>query len=130
VRDWKATKFALGAGILTSGLLAARKLGVLTDRPALDAPLPILILGELFACLSVGVIVDLGRLRVRNRWQAAVLGMVAWLPVMLIGPLIFPTKMSFTDFVLISLFGSIFIGGFGGAVIWHPSDAGNKNGLT
>jgi len=116
---WRVTKFAIVIAAITSGLHLASAAG-LRDR-ALIAPLPLAIAGEFGVALLVGVTADLFRPFIRNRWQAAAVGALAWLPAMiLILFLVGRGEISWLEAAKVAVVGALFIGGIGGAFLFSP----------
>ena len=119
-RRWAATKFAAVAGCVGVVVHVSRSLG-LGSTPA-SAPLTIAIPAELFIDISIGVVIDLLR-PIQSRWRAMLIGMLAMLPAFVLGVFLFGSGMPLFDAAYTVAFGSVFVGGSAGLVLWDPEDA-------
>ena len=121
---WKVTKIALGFAVFTGLLQALRSAGVSwLGEQTVPGPVWLIVVGEFIAALIIGVVVDLLRSRVRNRWHAMLLGMIAWFPVQIMIYFLFvPETIPLGDLVGAGVAGAVFIGGFGGLVLYSPDN--------
>lgn len=119
---WKVTKIALGFAVFTGLLQVLRSAGVFwLGKQTVPGPAWLVVVGEFTAALIIGVVIDLLRSRVRNRWHAMLVGMVAWFPVqIMIYFLLVPERIPVGDLLGAAVIGSIMIGGFGGLVLYSP----------